>query len=156
MRSTETSKLRGAELRRLRLRKNTFRPDGGRKGRSEGLNLRNRGTGRRKTEWKAVSLLQLTISGGNDEGVPPVPIPNTEVKPFSADGTWLVTARESRSPPDSKYNCCRLQQLFFISRRSASSIGATAHWADRLFRMTSEPMRFPSPAVIGSSPGFQK
>ena len=32
----------------------------------------------------------------------PVPIPNTEVKPFSADGTWLETARESRSPPDSK------------------------------------------------------
>ena len=50
---------------------------------------------------------KLTISGGNDEGVPPVPIPNTEVKPFSADGTWLVTARESRSPPDSKYNCRR-------------------------------------------------
>ena len=32
-------------------------------------------------------LKQLTISGGNDEGVTPVPIPNTEVKPFSADGT---------------------------------------------------------------------
>ena len=30
---------------------------------------------------------KFTISGGNDEGVPPVPIPNTEVKPFSADGT---------------------------------------------------------------------
>ena len=29
----------------------------------------------------------------------PVPIPNTEVKPFSADGTWLETARKSRSPP---------------------------------------------------------
>ena len=42
-----------------------------------------------------------TFSGGNGEGVPPVPIPNTEVKPFSADGTWLDTARESRSPPDS-------------------------------------------------------
>ena len=42
-----------------------------------------------------------SISGGNGEGVPPVPIPNTEVKPFSADGTWLDTARESRSPPDS-------------------------------------------------------
>ena len=42
----------------------------------------------------------FTISGGNDEGVTPVPIPNTEVKPFSADSTWLVTARESRSPPD--------------------------------------------------------
>ena len=41
------------------------------------------------------------ISGGNGEGVPPVPIPNTEVKPFSADNTWLDTAREGRSPPDS-------------------------------------------------------
>ncbi len=40
--------------------------------------------------------------GGNGLGVPPVPIPNTEVKTFSADGTWLDTARESRSPPDSK------------------------------------------------------
>ena len=41
-------------------------------------------------------------SGGNGERVPPVPIPNTEVKPFSADGTWLETARVSRSLPDSK------------------------------------------------------
>ena len=39
-------------------------------------------------------------SGGNGERVPPVPIPNTEVKPLSADGTWLETARESRTPPD--------------------------------------------------------
>ena len=42
-----------------------------------------------------------TNSGGNGERDPPVPIPNTEVKPFSADGTWLETARESRSLPDS-------------------------------------------------------
>src|ERR1700740_2620809 len=27
------------------------------------------------------------VSGGYIEGVPPVPIPNTEVKPFRADGT---------------------------------------------------------------------
>ena len=46
------------------------------------------------------NIPQFTISGGDNEGVTPVPIPNTEVKPFSADGTWLVTARESRSPPD--------------------------------------------------------
>ena len=46
-------------------------------------------------------LDKFTISGGNDEGVPPVPIPNTAVKPFSADGTWLETARESRSLPES-------------------------------------------------------
>ena len=41
-------------------------------------------------------------SGDNGERVPPVPIPNTEVKPFSADGTWLETARESRTLPDPK------------------------------------------------------
>ena len=42
-----------------------------------------------------------SISGDNGERDPPVPIPNTEVKPLSADGTWLETARESRSSPDS-------------------------------------------------------
>ena len=26
--------------------------------------------------------------GGYSEGVPPVPIPNTAVKPFSAENTW--------------------------------------------------------------------
>ena len=41
------------------------------------------------------------ISGGNSLRDPPVPIPNTEVKPQHADGTWLETARESRSSPDS-------------------------------------------------------
>ena len=46
-----------------------------------------------------------TISGGNGERVPPVPIPNTEVKPLSADGTWLETARESRTLPDSILRC---------------------------------------------------
>ena len=44
---------------------------------------------------------KFTISGDDGEGVPPVPIPNTEVKPFSADGTWLDTAREDKSLPDS-------------------------------------------------------
>ena len=45
---------------------------------------------------------KFTISGDDGEGVPPVPIPNTEVKPFSADGTWLDTARESRTLPESR------------------------------------------------------
>ena len=55
----------------------------------------------------AKDIKEDTISGDNSEGVPPVPIPNTEVKPFSVDGTWLVTARESRSLPDSIWesNC---------------------------------------------------
>ena len=46
----------------------------------------------------------LDNSGGDSERDPPVPIPNTEVKPFSADGTWLETARESRTLPDSIRN----------------------------------------------------
>ena len=37
--------------------------------------------------------------GGYAEGVTPVPIPNTEVKPLRADGTAWVTVWESRSPP---------------------------------------------------------
>ena len=53
-------------------------------------------------------------SGGNGERDPPVPIPNTEVKPFSADGTWLETARESRSLPDSIRKRLSLRWVFFL------------------------------------------
>ena len=45
---------------------------------------------------------QPHISGDNSLRDPPVPIPNTEVKPQHADSTWLETAREGRSSPDSK------------------------------------------------------
>ena len=41
------------------------------------------------------------FSGDYGERDPPVPMPNTEVKPFSADGTWLETTWESRTLPDS-------------------------------------------------------
>jgi hypothetical protein len=37
--------------------------------------------------------------GGDSEGDTPLPIPNREVKPFSADGTWASRPWESRSPP---------------------------------------------------------
>ena len=40
------------------------------------------------------------ISGGHSGGVTPVPIPNTEVKPACADGTWGVAPWESRSSPE--------------------------------------------------------
>ena len=39
-------------------------------------------------------------SRGNGGGVTPVPIPNTAVKPSSADGTWAETSWESRSLRD--------------------------------------------------------
>ena len=41
----------------------------------------------------------LHFSGGYVVGVTPVPIPNTEVKPYGADGTARETVWESRSPP---------------------------------------------------------
>ena len=41
-----------------------------------------------------------TIFGGDCKEVTPVPIPNTEVKLFSADGTAWETVWESRTPPD--------------------------------------------------------
>ena len=43
--------------------------------------------------------LQSTFPGGHRRGVTPVPIPNTEVKPSTADGTAWATAWESRSLP---------------------------------------------------------
>ena len=42
------------------------------------------------------------VSGDNGWREPPVPIPNTEVKPPHADGTRLGTAWESRTLPESK------------------------------------------------------
>ena len=75
-------------------------------------------------------IKQLTISGGNDEGVTPVPIPNTEVKPSSADGTWLVTARESRSPPDSIFLSSSMAEHSAVNRRV---VGSSPTWgASRL------------------------
>ena len=42
------------------------------------------------------------VSGDDSWRAPPVPIPNTEVKPPNADGTGLGTAWESRKLPGSK------------------------------------------------------
>jgi hypothetical protein len=39
------------------------------------------------------------LVGGDSGGVPPEPIPNSEVKPSNADGTAGVTLWESRSLP---------------------------------------------------------
>ena len=53
-----------------------------------------------RKSWSA-DLGFTKFFGGNSEEVPPVPIPNTEVKLFSADGTAWETMWESRSPPNS-------------------------------------------------------
>ena len=55
------------------------------------------------------------ISGGYSDGVPPLPIPNREVKPDRADGT--AHPRESRSPPFYVRDCVKtlvlIQSLSF-------------------------------------------
>jgi hypothetical protein len=54
------------------------------------------------------------LSGNDGEEVTPVPIPNTEVKLFSADGSWgfppVRVGRCQASPRTSKFGCS-----FFIS-----------------------------------------
>ena len=52
------------------------------------------------------------MAGVNYAEVPPVPIPNTEVKLSSAENTWWVTAREDRSMPAQKRDT-RLRVSFF-------------------------------------------
>ena len=54
-----------------------------------------------KVERQRSELRHPNISGDYSLRVPPVPIPNTEVKPQHAESTWLETAREDRSSPDS-------------------------------------------------------
>ena len=44
-------------------------------------------------------LLDYRFPGDYSDGATPLPFPNREVKPISADGTALVTGWESRSSP---------------------------------------------------------
>ena len=57
----------------------------------------------------------ITESGGNDEEVPPVPIPNTAVKLFCAESTWLDTAREDRSLPDAYSSVAQWQSTRLLT-----------------------------------------
>ena len=79
------------------------------------------------------------ISGGNGEGVPPVPIPNTEVKPPHADGTWLETARESRTLPDSINGVEDLGRDSRLTMRSMSEQGSPESEAVQLSGMRNIP-----------------
>ena len=55
-------------------------------------------------------------SGDNGEEEPPVPIPNTEVKLFSAEDTWRETARENRTLPVLE-KCNRLCEFIVLLKR---------------------------------------
>ena len=72
--------------------------------------------------------------GDHGEGETPVPIPNTAVKPFSADGTAWVTVWESRTLPRLKIvvvNCddreglpCYGRPFFSLKRDGLSTNGS--------------------------------
>jgi hypothetical protein len=47
-----------------------------------------------------LGLCSIWSYGGHSVGETPGPIPNPEVKPYSADGTAWETVWESRTPPD--------------------------------------------------------
>ena len=57
------------------------------------------------------------VSGGYGEEDTPVPIPNTEVKLLSADGTALATGWESRSPPGFILKPLFREGLFYFGLR---------------------------------------
>jgi hypothetical protein len=61
---------------------------------------------------------QSRFPGGHRRGVTPVPIPNTEVKLSTADGTARVTAWESRSLPGLFFQGpLRVKRAFFCTDR---------------------------------------
>ena len=59
-----------------------------------------------------VNLIPDSFSGLVSERATPVPIPNTEVKPFSADGTARAAVWESRTRPG-----------FYLKRRQQKADG---------------------------------
>ena len=61
------------------------------------------------------------ISGDYGEKVPPVPIPNTEVKLLRVESTWLVTAREDSSSPDSIFLSSSMAEHSAVNRGVVSS-----------------------------------
>ena len=66
---------------------------------------------------------RVTIVGVDCDEDPPVPIPNTEVKPLRADGTWLETARESRSLPDSNRSMSMTCSCFLYKENPTLGVG---------------------------------
>ncbi len=54
------------------------------------------------------------LSGDIGEEVTPVPMPNTEVKLFSADGSWGISPCESRTSPGNREKSSSFDGLLFL------------------------------------------
>ena len=74
------------------------------------------------------TLKTQDFPGGCIEGATSVPIPNTEVKPFGADGTAWVTVWESRTLPGLITKARRIHAggLFAFIQTSGCSSGQPA------------------------------
>ena len=79
--------------------------------------------------------------GGDGVGETPLPIPNREVKPYCADGTMLVTAWESRSPPS-----------FLLNGPFSHSEGAVPFSVRRLIACLPRRTAAPPPVRVSSTP----
>ncbi len=66
----------------------------------------------------AIATTDYTVFGGDSVGVTPVPISNTEVKPYSADDTARETVWERRSPPELIQAKAPVDQGPSLSRKS--------------------------------------
>ena len=93
-----------------------------------GLDLKNSSDWLLEVSWstscavfKVLQKKQHRISGDYSLRDPPVPIPNTEVKPQHADSTWLETAREGRSSPDSISLNSSMAEHSAVNRRVVGS-----------------------------------
>ena len=61
-------------------------------------------------------------TGAYDDEVPPVPIPNTEVKLIRAEDTWRATAWEDRSVPVPRIWMILHESSIFFCRENQESI----------------------------------
>ena len=59
--------------------------------------------------------------------VPPVPIPNTEVKRTYTDNTWLETAREDRQLPESMRHSFECLFSFTLAKQRADNARPCSH-----------------------------
>ena len=74
--------------------------------------------------------MAIRKSGGNDGEATPVPIPNTEVKLSSVDGTWTAGSWESRSPPGIDSSIAQSVEHAAVNRRG---VGSSPTWGAILY-----------------------
>ena len=83
-----------------------------------------RGSEGKREERASEARTNPRVSGDNSLRDPPVPIPNTEVKPQHADSTWRETARQGRSSPDSNERSFeRMTAFSCISKKDNARVG---------------------------------